>query len=101
MIRRPPRSTLFPYTTLFRSGRGNETCHPIGEAGIRTIVAHQRAEAHQDVVLARRAVERLNVREEPVGGDPPCGAGERLGRDADRLNLVACVRVSLPGPVEE
>src|SRR3712207_8860283 len=26
MIRRPPRSTLFPYTTLFRSDRiGNET----------------------------------------------------------------------------
>src|SRR2546429_8336156 len=23
MIRRPPRSTLFPYTTLFRSQRGN------------------------------------------------------------------------------
>src|SRR5256885_11827721 len=23
MIRRPPRSTLFPYTTLFRSGPGN------------------------------------------------------------------------------
>src|SRR5256885_16730584 len=23
MIRRPPRSTLFPYTTLFRSGRIN------------------------------------------------------------------------------
>src|SRR5208283_865885 len=23
MIRRPPRSTLFPYTTLFRSGRGS------------------------------------------------------------------------------
>src|SRR3712207_9119468 len=23
MIRRPPRSTLFPYTTLFRSPRGN------------------------------------------------------------------------------
>src|SRR5256885_9881729 len=27
MIRRPPRSTLFPYTTLFRSGiSGNATC---------------------------------------------------------------------------
>src|SRR3712207_7316774 len=25
MIRRPPRSTLFPYTTLFRSGRGRFT----------------------------------------------------------------------------
>src|SRR3712207_7696607 len=23
MIRRPPRSTLFPYTTLFRSGHGS------------------------------------------------------------------------------
>src|SRR3712207_6863382 len=23
MIRRPPRSTLFPYTTLFRSGNGD------------------------------------------------------------------------------
>src|SRR2546425_12941270 len=28
MIRRPPRSTLFPYTTLFRSGKAAET--PIG-----------------------------------------------------------------------
>src|SRR3712207_8129993 len=28
MIRRPPRSTLFPYTTLFRSGLG--TCRPAG-----------------------------------------------------------------------
>src|SRR2546427_9324896 len=25
MIRRPPRSTLFPYTTLFRSGAGGRT----------------------------------------------------------------------------
>src|SRR5438309_8612324 len=25
MIRRPPRSTLFPYTTLFRSCRGPDT----------------------------------------------------------------------------
>src|SRR3989442_5522589 len=27
MIRRPPRSTLFPYTTLFRSRR-NQDCRP-------------------------------------------------------------------------
>src|SRR3712207_7117665 len=26
MIRRPPRSTLFPYTTLFRSWRGASPC---------------------------------------------------------------------------
>src|SRR2546422_11114006 len=32
MIRRPPRSTLFPYTTLFRSGRGTEAVgeNPLG-----------------------------------------------------------------------
>src|SRR3712207_7074542 len=29
MIRRPPRSTLFPYTTLFRSG-GGEVVREIG-----------------------------------------------------------------------
>src|SRR3712207_9551738 len=28
MIRRPPRSTLFPYTTLFRSGRGEDKSAP-------------------------------------------------------------------------
>src|SRR2546422_1787406 len=27
MIRRPPRSTLFPYTTLFRSPAGHEDPH--------------------------------------------------------------------------
>src|SRR2546427_3114250 len=27
MIRRPPRSTLFPYTTLFRSARAAGRCH--------------------------------------------------------------------------
>src|SRR6266581_6129696 len=34
MIRRPPRSTLFPYTTLFRSdaGRPCRLCEPRGHA---------------------------------------------------------------------
>src|SRR3712207_8655030 len=31
MIRRPPRSTLFPYTTLFRSQRGVLRHHPLGQ----------------------------------------------------------------------
>src|SRR5687768_18345272 len=38
MIRRPPRSTLFPYTTLFRSGHrglgvGLARVDPAGDAG--------------------------------------------------------------------
>src|SRR5256885_12787555 len=32
MIRRPPRSTLFPYTTLFRSVRGFKNLQPFGMA---------------------------------------------------------------------
>src|SRR3712207_8230458 len=32
MIRRPPRSTLFPYTTLFRSPQGGPNC-PTTRAG--------------------------------------------------------------------
>src|SRR3712207_8285295 len=30
MIRRPPRSTLFPYTTLFRSERGHRGAELVG-----------------------------------------------------------------------
>src|SRR2546426_4899750 len=35
MIRRPPRSTLFPYTTLFRSGFGSGNAERGGESGPR------------------------------------------------------------------
>src|SRR3712207_8464506 len=30
MVRHPPRSTLFPYTTLFRSLQGEQQLHPTG-----------------------------------------------------------------------
>src|SRR5258708_26230037 len=33
MIRRPPRSTLFPYTTLFRSRGNGQTSAPFDYAG--------------------------------------------------------------------
>src|SRR5258706_3489016 len=40
MIRRPPRSTLFPYTTLFRSDRARGHQHVLhGSAVARTQVA--------------------------------------------------------------
>src|SRR3712207_8347551 len=35
MIRRPPRSTLFPYTTLFRSGLHRRRLAPVLPAGLR------------------------------------------------------------------
>src|SRR5260221_1293206 len=36
MIRRPPRSTLFPYTTLFRSNRGRDDGRVAGQGGRAT-----------------------------------------------------------------
>src|SRR5258708_18709637 len=52
MIRRPPRSTLFPYTTLFRSnGVLLAQAHPFVDVGV-----HQRAQVEQ----ADRKSTRLN-----------------------------------------
>src|SRR3712207_6929929 len=34
MIRRPPRSTLFPYTTLFRSGLGEQALEGAAGGGV-------------------------------------------------------------------
>src|SRR5256885_11673927 len=61
MIRRPPRSTLFPYTTLFRSDAGDragdeplrDDLHPAGdEARVRF--------PRQDLHAADRKSTRLN-----------------------------------------
>src|SRR2546426_7527778 len=52
MIRRPPRSTLFPYTTLFRSGAAWHAArsfqsHGAGPTEYRCWpVAHRRSEEH-------------------------------------------------------
>src|SRR5690349_23175694 len=44
MIRRPPRSTLFPYTTLFRSEPHDPVCRQVGDV--------RPADERQQVVLA-------------------------------------------------
>src|SRR3712207_8923856 len=43
MIRRPPRSTLFPYTTLFRS------LHVVRQVGSGLSALHHRGVLHRDV----------------------------------------------------
>src|SRR3712207_7582069 len=48
MIRRPPRSTLFPYTTLFRSPGADVVCRALGGPGFAGGIvpaAHRRSAA--------------------------------------------------------
>src|SRR5690348_17532981 len=62
MIRRPPRSTLFPYTTLFRSAGG--VLSPDERAG-RDLRHHaaRRLPGHRDLAVApRQARDRAGAR---------------------------------------
>src|SRR5258706_8267850 len=49
MIRRPPRSTLFPYTTLFRSG----LCSSCPRAGSRMTSCRVGRPSRQEVIRLR------------------------------------------------
>src|SRR2546428_4857553 len=66
MIRRPPRSTLFPYTTLFRSPHPYRTADP---------VEYIRSVASQRPLVSFVIVD---------GDDPAGGIGLRPGEDIER-----------------
>src|SRR2546422_6373391 len=53
MIRRPPRSTLFPYTTLFRSERVVHTLETRGGPGALLDHASGRSEEHTSELQSR------------------------------------------------
>src|SRR3712207_9371000 len=62
MIRRPPRSTLFPYTTLFRSAQNGYIVHAAGDAldrvtelvGAYPAVRAVRSEEHTSELQSRQ-----------------------------------------------
>src|SRR2546430_9547198 len=66
MIRRPPRSTLFPYTTLFRSRRfliGHETCvDPLHELPRSRLRGLREDDRELIAAEARRGVDRKSTR---------------------------------------
>src|SRR3712207_7984158 len=47
MIRRPPRSTLFPYTTLFRSEEAADRAHPLYHLHLFQEILERELPAHQ------------------------------------------------------
>src|SRR5256885_4737137 len=69
MIRRPPRSTLFPYTTLFRSQLG------AAAAGEARVVEH--AKADQPAAFAE-GVDRARSEEHTSELQSPCNLVCRL-----------------------
>src|SRR3712207_8307194 len=90
MIRRPPRSTLFPYTTLFRSDdevRGLQTFEvlparpAVGRHGLRRLDVHPNGTS--DPLLQARQLPRAveHVEQDEVGAE---GHGEiRVRRAVD------------------
>src|SRR2546423_6947722 len=73
MIRRPPRSTLFPYTTLFRSD--GQRARPGGRgAGGERVVGQAQRRAGRDV--------------EAAGAGPPAAEVERALGDGQRAVVV-------------
>src|SRR3712207_8817070 len=76
MIRRPPRSTLFPYTTLFRSKHYNARF-------ISQILEYR---AYEVLEYARDSLENTQVRNLLPGGVVLTGGGSLLDRKSTRLN---------------
>src|SRR5260221_8935452 len=62
MIRRPPRSTLFPYTTLFRS-----RSKPASEAGLREDGMTDIANANEIVAGERRSIRDIGFAAAIIG----------------------------------
>src|SRR3712207_8918641 len=63
MIRRPPRSTLFPYTTLFRSGAVS-LGHGIDPVVESRCVGREHAQAVLDRDLVLYSILRIDIRSE-------------------------------------
>src|SRR2546427_12326950 len=82
MIRRPPRSTLFPYTTLFRS-RHRERARAVRERLHREPdrEPHQPRAGAEDPLLPDRRVRVDRLRAAEAGNVPP-----REGYRADAVN---------------
>src|SRR5256885_6876430 len=75
MIRRPPRSTLFPYTTLFRSTR-----YPVDiyYKDYFDLVAHDFPNFHYAITLSRAPDEWMRSEEHTSELQSPCNLVCRL-----------------------
>src|SRR5687767_15648799 len=87
MTRRPPRSTLFPYTTLFRSGSTSAklTSGPVEALGVRGDLTVETVSG--EVILADSAADR--VRAQTVSGAITCDLDNRSEEHTSELQSLA------------
>src|SRR2546421_7879830 len=84
MIRRPPRSTLFPYTTLFRSQ---------GRAGAQGRGVHRRPVALRRIQQSPRLDQELRFRAHAQRGGEPDRKSTRLNSSHDQISYaVFCLK---------
>src|SRR5688572_32247351 len=84
MIRRPPSSTLFPYTTLFRSGPGQPQ-----HVARRKIFAQAR-EQRGAGARAERARQRLEIELTRVGAQRNVGRSEEHTSELQSQSNLVC-----------
>src|SRR2546426_5986122 len=60
MIRRPPRSTLFPYTTLFRSRTISDPGRLVGDVGLVERGRRRERHSREGIAVTDRKSTRLN-----------------------------------------
>src|SRR2546423_7759618 len=102
MIRRPPRSTLFPYTTLFRSiildehaARLHQFAHQLGENVVGFVDFLDRSEEHTSelqslaYLVCRLLLDKkkILIREPKIGRRSACRR-LRASTSADNASLV-------------
>src|SRR5947199_7384837 len=92
MIRRPPRSTLFPYTTLFRSPAAADGVRPDGAGGpVQRLLRQQRSEEHtSELQSLRHLVCRLLLEKKKTTRSTRITRASRASTTAAAARCVIC-----------
>src|SRR5256885_9336261 len=97
MIRRPPRSTLFPYTTLFRS-TARDLLFTDNETNREKVMGQPNKDifvkdAFHDAVISGKNLDALKARSEEHTSElqSPCNLVCRLLLEKKKSNNVCCI----------
>src|SRR3712207_7867093 len=86
MIRRPPRSTLFPYTTLFRSAPGRDACETLCPLSSALVESGSEGQKWHSAKKCRAAGDKS------IGSRPstPCARSEEHTSELQSRQYLVC-----------